>query len=305
MKVTKIERCSYEGDVYNLHIQDNHNYFANGVCVANCHLFSATECSNIMTKLVNAKYRFGTTGTLKEDSKTNSMVLEGLFGQVFQTITTRQMIDDGKAADIFINCLLLQYNLEERQKARKMKYPDEMDFLVSHTGRNRFIRNLTLSLTGNTLVLFQYVEKHGKGLHEALSAKIGPGRKLFYVHGKTATDDRNEVRHITEGETDAIIVASYATFSTGINIRNIDNIIFASPVKSKIRVLQSVGRGLRLSKRKKKVFLYDIADDLSSWNKSQTERRANYSLLHFTERVGYYNNEEFDYRQYKIQLEEA
>jgi superfamily II DNA or RNA helicase len=190
-----------------------------------CHLFTSKELTNMMSKLVNCRYRIGTTGTLK-DSKTNIMVLEGLFGPVYQTITTRELMDNQTVADLTIKCLQLLYPAEQRKEMKRATYPEEMDFLVAHAARNRFIRNLALSLKGNTLVLFQYVEKHGAVLHELIQSKIADGRKLFYVHGKTEVEDRDAVRHITEGENDAIIVASYGTFSTGINIRNIDNIIF-------------------------------------------------------------------------------
>ena len=273
-----------------------------------CHLFSSEdpggggELQEIMAKLINAKYRIGTTGTLK-DAKVHHMVLEGIFGKVYQVISTRDMIDQKKAAELYIKCLQFQYSDEERKAMKKKTYPEEMEFLQSHQHRNRFIRDHTLSLDGNTLVLFEKVEKHGKILHEMIQAKIAPGRKLFYVHGKTPTDDRNLVRKITEGETNAVIVASYGTFSTGVNIRNIDNIIFASPTKAKVRVLQSIGRGLRLSKRKTMVTLYDLADDLSIWNKSGTMVHDNYSLQHFTERINFYNTEQFDYRLYRVWLE--
>jgi superfamily II DNA or RNA helicase len=275
-----------------------------------CHLFSSEdsqgggELLEIMNKLTNAKYRIGTTGTLR-DGKVHHMILEGIFGRVYQTTTTREMIDRKKAAELFIECLQLQYTDEERKFMRRKTYQEEMEFLLGHQRRNRFVRNLTLSLKGNTLVLFERVEKHGKVLHEMIASKVAPGRKVFYVHGKTETEDRNAIRKIVEGETNGIIVASYGTFSTGVNIRNIDNLIFASPTKAKIRVLQSIGRGLRLSKRKTKVTLFDVADDLSSWNKAGTEVRDNYSLQHFTERVGYYNSEQFDYKLRKIHLEAA
>lgn len=273
-----------------------------------CHLFSSEdpsgggELQEIMSKLVNAKYRIGTTGSLK-DAKVHHMVLEGIFGKVYEVISARELIDQKKAADLRINCIQLQYSDEERRFMKKKTYQEEMDFLLSHEKRNRFIRNLALSLNGNTLVLFERVEKHGHVLQEMIGAKIAPGRKFFYVHGKTATDDRNEVRRITEGETNAIIVASYGTFSTGINIRNIDNIIFASPTKAKIRVLQSIGRGLRLSKRKTEVRLYDISDDLSIMGRGGTVVSENYSLQHFAERISIYNSERHNYKLYKIFLE--
>jgi superfamily II DNA or RNA helicase len=271
------------------------------------HLFASEdsqgggELIEIMSKLCNAKYRIGTTGTLR-DTKVHHLILEGIFGQVYQTTTTRKMMDSKRAADLSIKCLQLQYPDEERKKMHRKTYQEEIDFLISHTGRNKFIRNLALSLKGNTLILFERVEKHGKILYKLIDSAAANGRKVFFVHGETPADERNMVRKITEGETDAIIVASFGVFSTGVNIRNIDNLIFASPTKSKIRVLQSIGRGMRLSTRKTQVTLLDIADDLSCWNKAGTEVRDNYSLQHFTERVSFYSTEQFNYKLYRIAL---
>ena len=171
-----------------------------------------------------------------------------------------------------------------------------MDFLTQYEPRNRFIRNLALAQTGNTLVLFQYVEKHGKQLYQHIAERAADGRKIFFVHGGTDTDQREQVRHITESETDAIIVASYGTFSTGINIRNLHNIIFASPSKSRIRNLQSIGRGLRTSENKDRCQLFDLGDDLS-W-----KTKKNFTLLHLAERIKIYNDEHFDYKLVKVQL---
>jgi superfamily II DNA or RNA helicase len=102
------------------------------------------------------------------------------------------------------------------------------------------------------------------------------------------------VRSITETQNNAIIVASLGTFSTGINIRNLHNIIFASPSKSQIRVLQSIGRGLRKSTRNTKV--YDIADDLH-WKTNK-----NYTLNHAAERIKIYSKEKFDYELFEINI---
>jgi superfamily II DNA or RNA helicase len=121
-------------------------------------------------------------------------------------------------------------------------------------------------------------------------------RKVFFVYGNTDAETREQVRKITEEEEDAIIVASYGTFSTGINIRNLHNVIFASPSKSRIRNLQSIGRGLRLGDNKTKAVLYDIADDLRYKN------HMNFTLKHFVERTHIYNEEKFSYKLYKIGL---
>jgi len=259
------------------------------------HLFKANSLTGILNKMPHCAYRIGTTGTL-DGLKTNKLVLEGIFGAVHRVTTTKALIKNKQLADLDIQCLVLGYADEVKKTTRSFTYQEEMDWLVTHPGRNKFIRNLALAQTGNTLVLFQFVEKHGKALHEMIQAKAADGRKIFFVYGGTDTDQREQVRHITEAENDAIIVASYGTFSTGINIRNLHNIIFASPSKSRIRNLQSIGRGLRTSDTKDRCRLYDIGDDLSYKSKK------NFTLLHMIERIRIYNDENFTYKLTKVQL---
>ena len=177
-----------------------------------------------------------------------------------------------------------------------MSYQEEIDFLVGHPERNNYICNLVKGLTGNTLVLFQFIEKHGNILHSILKNIIDPSRKIFFVYGGTDADSREKVRELVEGEKDAIICASYGVYSTGVNIRNIHNIVFASPSKSRIRNLQSIGRGLRKSETKEAASLYDISDDLMH------SERKNYTLNHFMERVKIYTSEHFPYRIYSIPI---
>ena len=177
------------------------------------------------------------------------------------------------------------------------KYQDEIDYLVSSKSRNNFIKNLSLKIKGNTLILFQLVEKHGKGLYELIRNKA-ENRDVFFVYGGVDAEQREKVREITEKSNNAIIVASYGTFSTGINIRNLHNIIFASPSKSRIRNLQSIGRGLRLGDNKVNATLYDIADDM------QYKSKENFTLKHFQERINIYTEEEFDYEIHNIELKD-
>ena len=259
------------------------------------HLFKAKSLTSILNKMPHCRYRIGTTGTL-DGTQTHKLILEGIFGAVHKVTTTRQLIKNDQLADLDITVLTLEYQEAQRKAARAFTYQDEMDFLTQYEPRNKFIRNLALAQTGNTLVLFQYVEKHGKQLHAQIEAKAAEGRRIFFVYGGTDTDQREQVRHITEKENDAIIVASYGTFSTGINIRNLHNIIFASPSKSRIRNLQSIGRGLRTSESKDRCKLFDLGDDLS-W-----KTKKNFTLLHLAERIKIYNDEHFDYKLVKVQL---
>jgi superfamily II DNA or RNA helicase len=250
------------------------------------HQFKAKSLTTIMERLDNVKYRIGTTGTL-DGSKVNKLVLEGIFGRVFTVTTTRELMDNKSVVELKISCLLLKYDAETRQALKEFTYQEEMNWLVTHPARNKFIRNLAISTKGNTLVLFQYVDKHGKKLYEMINSKISEGRKVFFVHGGVATTDREEIRTICEKENDAIIVASFGVFSTGINMPSIENIIFASPSKSKIRNLQSIGRGLRLKDGKTVCKLFDITDDLS-W-----KSHKNHTLNHGAERYKLYMSEQF------------
>ena len=258
------------------------------------HQFKAKSLTTIMSGCSNAKYRLGTTGTL-DGTQTHRLVLEGLFGPVYRATTTSELIEQKHLAEFQIKCLVLKYPEVTCKTARDWDYNTEMDYIVQNKARNDFIRNLTLSLKGNTLILFQFVEKHGKSLYEIIKEK-SKKRKTFFVFGGTDTEAREAIRAITEKEKDAIIVASYGTFSTGINIRNLHNIIFASPSKSRIRNLQSIGRGLRVGDNKEVATLFDIADDF------RVGKFTNYTLKHFIERMKIYDEEKFKYKFYNIEL---
>ena len=258
------------------------------------HLFKAQSLTTIMTSAINTKYRIGLTGTL-DGTKTHKLVLEGLFGQVKKVTTTKELIENKQLSDFEIKCLILKYSDELAEEMKDKTYQEEIEFLISNEPRNKFIKNLAVSLGTNTLVLYQMVEKHGKILYDMIcnTEKLGD-RKVFFVHGGVDTEDRESIRAIMEKEKDAIVVASFGTFSTGINIRNLHNIIFASPSKSRVRNLQSIGRGLRQSENKTKAVLYDIADDL------RYKKHMNFTLRHFVERVKIYTEEKFPFKIYNI-----
>lgn len=258
------------------------------------HLFKAKSLTTILDKCVNSKYRIGTTGTL-DGTKTHKLVLEGVFGQVKKVITTKQLMDTNQVANLNIVAMVLDYPDADRKAVKDMSYQEEMDWLVSNHKRNIVIRNLSITQTGNTLVLFQYVEKHGKLLYEMINAKC-LDRKVFFVFGGTDTEAREQIRAITENETDAIIIASYGTFSTGINIKALHNIVFASPSKSRVRNLQSIGRGLRKNGTKTSCNLFDIGDDL------QWKSKKNYTLNHMVERIKLYNEEKFKYKLVRVPI---
>jgi superfamily II DNA or RNA helicase len=247
------------------------------------HLFKATTLKGILEKMKTTAIRIGTTGTL-DGTEVHRLQLEGLFGPVKKVVSSAELIEDGTIAKIDIQTIILRHT-----KQKKMSYQDEMDYLVSHQGRNQFITNLVGSLRGNTLVLFQYVEKHGQVLWEMFNPMVSRmNGQLHYVYGGTDTEDRENVREIVEKskKKNNVILASYGTFSTGVNIKKIDNVVFASPSKSRIRNLQSIGRGLRKTDGKDSMRLFDIADDLQC---------ENHTLNHLKERINIYNEESFPY----------
>ncbi len=242
------------------------------------HLFKAQTLKGILEKMSKTAVRIGTTGTL-DGSECHRLQLEGMFGPVKKVVSSKELMDEGTIAKINIDCVILRHT-----KQKKGTYQEEMDYLVSCDSRNEFICNLVYSLKGNTLVLFQFVEKHGTVLHGKMFKRLG--KKLHYVYGGTDTEDREQVRELVEKAKESVILASYGTFSTGVNIKRIDNIVFASPSKSRIRNLQSIGRGLRKVDGKENMRLFDIADDLQC---------DNYTLGHLKDRINIYNEESFSY----------
>jgi superfamily II DNA or RNA helicase len=256
------------------------------------HLFKSKSLITIMSHLHHAKYRFGFTGTL-DGTQTHKWVLEGLFGPSYKVTRTAELMEQGHVSKLDIKCLVLKHPPQKFNV-----FEEEIQFIVQHEKRNKFIKNLVLDLKGNTLVLFSRIEAHGEPLFNLINTNKDNERKVFFVHGGVDTEERERVREITERENNAIIVASYGVFSTGINIKNLHNVVFASPSKSRIRNLQSIGRVLRKATNKTKAVLYDIADDCTH------NSRKNYTLNHFIERIKIYNEEQFNYEIITINLKQ-
>ena len=254
------------------------------------HQYKAKSLTGILTKCYDAKYRVGLTGTL-DGMEAHQLVLEGLFGRVDRVTKTVELMKQGHLTPLRVRVVLLRHGWVPFDH-----YQQEMEYLCMHTRRSSFITNLALDLKGNTLVLFNYIEKHGEPLWEMINNKVSKDRKIFFIHGGVDAVEREEARAICEREKDAIILASYGTFSTGINIRNLHNVIFASPSKSRVRNLQSIGRVLRKGDNKAQAVLYDIADDCSK------DHQYNYTLRHLSERIKIYDEEKFDYEITKVNL---
>ena len=276
-------------------------WFDNYGCVIGdeAHTFKAKCLVQIMENLTKCEYRFGFTGTL-DGSQTNKLVLEGLFGPVKVVTTTAELMEQKTVAQMNIKAIVLSYPDQIRQAFASRKprplYKEELLYLLRKQSRSQFIAKLVASLPKNTLLLFNNID-HGKMLQQMIKAEV-PDREVFFVYGGVEGEEREEIRKYVEVNTNVIVVASYKTFATGTNIKNLHNVVFGSPSKSRVRVLQSIGRGLRTNNEKTEAVLYDIADDLS-WKSYR-----NHTIKHFSERIQMYNQEKFDYKTYSIQLRE-
>ena len=258
------------------------------------HGCKATSLIQILSSMDNCAHRFGTTGTLDGDAL-NETTIEGLFGPKYKSISTKEMIDQGYASKLKIKCIILKYDEVTAKDMKGKTYQEEIDFLVNSEARNKFLKNLTLSLKGNKLLFFRIID-HGNILNKIISESTSDN--VFYIDGGVKGDKREEIRKAIEQEENAILIASLGTTSTGVSINRLHHMIAASPSKSKIKVLQSIGRMLRLHEEKQEhgAILYDIVDDLSY------KSHQNFTLKHFMERVSIYDAEKFDYEIYNVKV---
>lgn len=276
--------------------EKNHNYFSkfDFIICDEVHLFSSKETSVILNACINASYRLGVTGTLN-GSNLHALSLEGLFGDIKKVTTTKELMDTNQIANLKIKSIVLKYPEYIREECRKFDYQTEIKYIINNHARNRFLVNLVLHLKGNTLLMFQYVEQHGEILYKMLTeSKNLEKKKVYLIHGEIKALEREEIRKSMETEDDVILIGSVGTVSTGTNIKNLHNIVFASPSKSRIRNLQAIGRVLRKHDSKTTAVLYDIADDL------RYKSHTNYTMLHLFERLKIYDSEKFDYKISKV-----
>ncbi len=260
-----------------------------GVIGDECHQYKSKSLQGIMKKCPDAKWRYGFTGTL-DGKQVHKLMLEGLFGPVYKTTSSSDLMNKGFLAKLKVEIITLKH---EHQKFDT--YNDEIEFIGLMEERNRFVSNLARELKGNVLVLFTRVEGQGIPLYELTKSKTD--RPVHIIYGDVKVDVREQVRELCETSNDNIIFGSYGTMSTGINIKNLHHVVFASPSKSRIRVLQSIGRGLRKAKGKESVLLYDIADDFR-----KNGGKENFTLRHLAERIKFYVEENFTYRLSTISL---
>jgi superfamily II DNA or RNA helicase len=265
------------------------------------HGFKAKKLKYIMENMINADYRIGTTGTL-QDMEVHRLTITGLFGPPKSVIKTHELIKQGYATPVRVKMLLLNHpkHICKIRKKDKWAYQTEISYLAQCDYRNKFITNLSLSLEGNTIVFFNLVDKHGKLIYDGIVNRCDDDTIVHFISGKVKAKEREEIRQMVNTITDKkhILVASYGTTSTGVNMPLLHNAILAHGFKSKIRNLQSIGRILRQAPGKEHATVFDMGDNLLSGG----ELRRNFTYEHFVERMKLYAGERFPYETDRINI---
>jgi superfamily II DNA or RNA helicase len=229
--------------------------------------------------------KFGVTGTMPE-SKFDVWSIIGKLGPVLYVKPSHELRQEKFLTDVTVNILEIDYGRDTPPRSSN-RYRAEIEFLIRHEKRNDVIKKLAGKLSNNTLILVNYIE-HGEILYDLLSSSLS--KKVYFIRGSVDVEDREKIKAIIESSDDVICVAISAIFSTGVNIKNLHNIIFASGGKSFIRTVQSIGRGLRLHSTKTKLNIIDIADILT------------YSESHGLKRRDIYDKEKIQYKSTILKL---
>jgi len=268
------------------------------------HKFTAKSLKYIMENLVNCEYRNGYTGTI-DDKIINTLTLKGMFGEIHETVSTQELIEDGRVAKPYIKIIKLKYpddvrqkvmkSIANRNKEKEKAIDKELEYLLTSDLRNQYIINLALSLKGNTIILFQYRE-HGKAIYDELLSRENKPENIYYVDGTVNVLKRQEIQKLIDSHETSITVASIGTFAENINIRNLNNAILTMPLQDKIRLLQALGRILRKTSIKDSAWFFDIADIFTI--KSAT----NPSVKRLLERLKIYSKQGHTYNIYDIEL---
>ena len=277
MKIKKITKIDYTGDVYNLRIKEennedvnNHNYFANDLCVSNCHTAKSISIIKILERTFGtAQIRFGMSGTYPMDGCAELFTIESLMGPKLLNIKAKKLMDEGLISTVKIKGLILNHN--DRSFAEnvfsikksgngKRAYELEKKYAQNSLPRKVFIGKLVSKFKQNSLILFHNID-YGTELYNYFRDNIAD-KDFFYIDGGTSKNKRESIKKELE-KTDGnvkILVASYGTLSTGVNIKAIVNLVLCDSFRSDRLIRQSLGRIMRLHKEKEKAIVFDIVD---------------------------------------------
>lgn len=261
------------------------------VCVDEVHKSRGNVIRNILLSCVNWKYRLGLSGTVKIDEQYSDFFrVQENVGPLVMVLSAKHLIDNGYSPNIKIKVVGLKYDRSspylqqywELKKDGLKMYNSPKDygrdmlniergFIFESVERLVFINNLVKKLGKNTLILFSDIKNgYGKKIHQRL---LEWNANTFYIDGEVESSDRDRFKEIMETNNDAIIVASFGTFSTGIDLKNVHHIVFAESTKAEVTIRQSIGRGMRKLAEKNQVIVWDLVDRLDGYMEKHAKAR--------------------------------
>lgn len=307
MKIKKISKIDYDGDVYNLRVSDNHNYFAENLCVSNCHQGKIKSIQSILERTFgHATYRFGLSGTFPEDMSCEILAIQSITGPKITDITAKKLIDEGSITPMDIKVMHINHDdvsfdtilrsIRKNPNRGIEAYQAEREYVQKSKRRKDFVKKLIEKCTKNTLVLFNTID-YGNPLYKELLEEV-KDKEFHYIDGSISSKERSRIKaamDLDDGKV-RILIASFGTLSTGVSIKNLHNIIFIESFKSPQRIIQSIGRGLRLFDGKKTANIFDLVDIFVEEN----PRNAFYK--HGQERMRLYKHHSYPYKELNFNL---
>ena len=287
-------------------VKKDKEYFEqfDAVIVDETHKAKSTSIKTILSKCVNAEYRYGLSGTIPKEGTLDRLTLMAFTGPLISEVNAYFLQQEGYIANCKVKVIEMDYAPPTAKKAfeelalnkyeNKDVFQLEQNYIINSEPRLNFICKVIGKIPRNSLVLFHRIE-HGKKIYEKLRQETG--KAVYYVDGGTDKDIREEYKKKMEVGNNVVIVASYGTFSTGISIKKIHNIFFTESFKSEVIIRQSIGRGLRQHSSKSSVLIIDFVDDLC------TEEWKNYLMKHSKARQRIYSEQRFEYEVKKFQFE--
>ena len=249
---------------YNLHIENDHNYIANGAVVANCHQAKADVLTKLLTQnFKNCAIRWGLTGTVPKEQFEFQGILASL-GPVINRVSAYELQQKDVLSNLHINVL------QTKDVETFTSFQDEYTFLVSNDNRLAWMATKIKEIaeTGNTLVLINRIETGTK------LATLIPD--AVFLSGKDKVTERSKEYTAINDSDNKVVIATYGIAAVGLNINRIFNLVMIEPGKSFVRVIQSIGRGVRRAADKDFVNIWDIASTCSFSSKHLAERKKFY-----------------------------
>ena len=273
------------------------------VMIDETHKAKAHSIKSILEKCTEADRIFGVSGTIPKPDTLDRLTLMAYTGPVIQKVMADQLIREGYISPVEVKILEMNYApdsvresfkfLTRTEEDRKRLLSLEQNYTTQDTLRTNFITDTILKIGKNQLVLFYRVD-YGKLLHDTLRNKST--RRVFYIDGSTDKDLREEYKAQMEEGEGKILVASFGTFSTGINVKNLHYVSLTESFKSDVIIRQSIGRGLRKHETKDKLTILDFVDDF------RFENFENYLYRHSKKRREIYDEQKFPYTVKSIDL---